>query len=116
MGPRYEPFSVIFFESSLTVALGVLVVMAFHERSLLMDWKSIRRVLPVGATYALGDLMDLAAARNVSGTTLMVAAQLRLPLCALLRWGLLGRNQTKLQRLAAMIFGAPTCGPNLWLA
>ena len=67
-----------------------------------MDWKSIRRVLPVGATYALGDLMDLAAARNVSGTTLMVAAQLRLPLCALLRWGLLGRNQTKLQQLGAL--------------
>ena len=47
--------------------------------------------------------MDLAAARNVSGTTLLVAAQLRLPLCALLRWILLGRGQTALQWLMLLV-------------
>jgi len=41
--------------------------------------------------------MDLAAAKNVSGTTLLVAAQLRLPLCALLRCFLLNRGQTWMQ-------------------
>ena len=90
-----------------TVALGVLatVVALGWQRSmkLLLNWTSIRRVLPIGATYALGDLMDLAAARNVSGTTLLVAAQLRLPLCALLRWILLGRAQTALQWLMLLV-------------
>lgn len=52
---------------------------------------------PVGATYAVGDLMDLLAAKNVSGTTLQVAAQMRLPLCASLRSLFLHRSQTLLQ-------------------
>ena len=103
----YEPFTVVFFEAMATVALGILATFwllpARRSIKLLLNWDSIRRVLPVGATYALGDLMDLAAARNVSGTTLLVAAQLRLPLCALLRWILLGRAQTALQWLMLMV-------------
>lgn len=103
----YEPFTVVFLEALVTVALGVLATFCMlpvrRSVRLLFNWSSIRRVLPVGATYALGDLMDLAAARNVSGTTLMVAAQLRLPLCALLRWILLGRNQSALQWLMLLV-------------
>lgn len=102
----YEPFTVVFFEAMATVVFGILVTICTLPRRstrLLFNWASIRRVLPVGATYALGDLMDLAAARNVSGTTLLVAAQLRLPLCALLRWIFLGRAQTSLQWLMLLV-------------
>eukprot|EP00435_Cladocopium_sp_Y103_P012117 s3332_g3.t1 len=103
----YEPFTVVFFEAMATVVFGILATLCVlpPKRSLrlLFNWSSIRRVLPVGATYAIGDLMDLAAARNVSGTTLLVAAQLRLPLCALLRWILLGRPQTALQWLMLLV-------------
>ncbi|CAE7348068.1 unnamed protein product [Symbiodinium sp. CCMP2592] len=97
----YEPFTVVLFEAMVTVALGVLATLLLMPNrqavKQLLDWRSIKIVLPVGATYAIGDLMDLAAARNVSGTTLLVAAQLRLPLCALLRCVLLNRGQTWMQ-------------------
>ncbi|CAE7767505.1 unnamed protein product [Symbiodinium sp. KB8] len=97
----YEPFTVVLFEAMVTVALGVLATLVLMPNrqavKQLLDWRSIKIVLPVGATYAIGDLMDLAAARNVSGTTLLVAAQLRLPLCALLRCVLLNRGQTWMQ-------------------
>ncbi|CAJ1451299.1 unnamed protein product [Effrenium voratum] len=103
----YEPFTVVLFEAILTVLLGVLATfLAVSTRrgvQLLLDWRSVGLILPVGAIYAVGDLMDLAAARSVSGTTLLVAAQLRLPLCALLRWVLLRRGQSALQWLLLLV-------------
>mmetsp|Transcript_71374 Transcript_71374/g.127303 ORF Transcript_71374/g.127303 Transcript_71374/m.127303 type:complete len:413 (+) Transcript_71374:68-1306(+) len=94
----YEPFTVVLFEAVVTVVVGVILTIVLTPRGdawrFLLDWGSLRRVLPIGATYALGDLMDLAAARNISATTLLVASQMRLPLCALLRSALLGRAQS----------------------
>jgi hypothetical protein len=48
----------------------------------------------VGGLYALGDFADMLAAGKVTGTTLLVATQFRLPLCALLRIAVLGKGQT----------------------
>lgn len=97
----FEPFTLVLFESFATIVLGVLAtVLAVGHRSapsMLLNWSSIRRVGPVGMTYALGDFVDLIAASKCSATTLLVASQMRLPLCALLRSALLGRGQSKSQ-------------------
>lgn len=98
----YEPFTAVLFEAVVTVVLGVfitfLVVPAKRDATrMLMDWHALQRVAPIGATYAMADLMDLAAARTCSATTLLVASQMRLPLCALLRSIVLGRSQTPAQ-------------------
>lgn len=104
----YEPFTVVLFEAVVTILVGVVVAYIVvgdrHKAThMLTDWRSLRRVAPIGATYALADLMDLAAARNCSATTLLVASQMRLPLCALLRSLLLGRSQTRAQW--SLLFG-----------
>jgi len=98
----YEPFTVVLFEAFATILLGALatfaVVPSFRKAwTMLADWDAIKRVAPIGATYALGDVMDLIAAGRCSPTTLVISSQLRLPLCALLRWILLGRGQTRIQ-------------------
>jgi len=104
----YEPFTVVLFEALVTVVVGVgvtyiVVPNARKASSMLMDWHALARVLPIGATFALGDLMDMAAARNISGTTLLVGTQMRLPLCALLRSVLLGRSQTAAQWILLLV-------------
>eukprot|EP00443_Scrippsiella_acuminata_P093011 CAMPEP_0115515394 /NCGR_PEP_ID=MMETSP0271-20121206/76195_1 /TAXON_ID=71861 /ORGANISM="Scrippsiella trochoidea, Strain CCMP3099" /LENGTH=331 /DNA_ID=CAMNT_0002945967 /DNA_START=63 /DNA_END=1055 /DNA_ORIENTATION=+ len=98
----YEPFTVVLFEAFATVILGIIATfwLTPHPRDavvMLFDWRALQRVAPIGATYALGDLMDLVAASRCSATTLLVASQLRLPLCALLRSLLLGRGQSLAQ-------------------
>eukprot|EP00927_Polykrikos_kofoidii_P044888 TRINITY_DN38760_c0_g2_i1.p1 TRINITY_DN38760_c0_g2~~TRINITY_DN38760_c0_g2_i1.p1 ORF type:complete len:420 (+),score=76.87 TRINITY_DN38760_c0_g2_i1:165-1424(+) len=95
----YEPFTVVLFEAFVTVVFGVfatfVVVPSRREAvRMLTDFRALQRVAPIGATYAVADLMDLAAARKCSVTTLLVASQMRLPLCALVRSMLLGRSQT----------------------
>jgi len=102
----YEPFTVVLFEAFATVFLGCAGTLASNPgdaAAMLFDWQALRKVAPIGATYALGDLMDLLAASRCSATTLLVASQLRLPLCALLRWLLLGRGQTLVQWAVLML-------------
>lgn len=111
----YEPFTVVLFEAFATITLGVAAtVVATVARgsspreavAMLADWRAVRQVAPIGATYALGDMMDLVAAGKCSATTLLVASQLRLPLCALLRSLLLGRGQTMTQWVLLVLITA----------
>eukprot|EP00405_Crypthecodinium_cohnii_P028152 CAMPEP_0206501014 /NCGR_PEP_ID=MMETSP0324_2-20121206/52997_1 /ASSEMBLY_ACC=CAM_ASM_000836 /TAXON_ID=2866 /ORGANISM="Crypthecodinium cohnii, Strain Seligo" /LENGTH=374 /DNA_ID=CAMNT_0053988631 /DNA_START=117 /DNA_END=1241 /DNA_ORIENTATION=- len=98
----YEPFTVVLFEAFATVCIGILATIFSYggeAQGLLLDWSSLKQVAPIGATYALGDVLDLMAASRCSATTLIVASQLRLPLCALLRQFLLRRGQTLKQWL-----------------
>lgn len=104
----YEPFTVVLFEAFCTVAIGICMNLCQTLRgkgsmSSLVDWRALLRVAPIGATYALGDVMDIFAASRCSASTLLVASQLRLPVCALLRWLLLGRGQSLKQWL--VLFG-----------
>lgn len=102
----YEPFSVVLLEAFLTICVGVLLTFRAapprEAMRMLLDWGAWRRVAPIGATYGLGDVMDLFAAKAVSGSTLQIASQMRLPLCAFMRSVILGRSQTLSQWLVLL--------------
>lgn len=104
----FEPYTVSLCDSFLTIVIGSCVTLQMSRNireatTHLFDLSAMKTIGFVGALYALGDVFDMYAAGKVSGTTLLVTSQFRLPMCALLRSWLLGKGQTVQQWLVLVV-------------